>query len=125
MKIVKYFLVGGMAAAVDIAIFFVFAKVAGFNYLAVGAAGFVVATFVNYGLSIRYVFKSGARFSKEKEVLFVFALSAGGLAINQLLLYACIDLLNVEMMLSKFLATAAVFFWNYIGRNSFVFKGAG
>lgn len=122
MRIAKYFFIGGVAAAIDISIFFVFAKLAGLNYLAVGAVGFVVATFVNYGLSIRYVFKSGVRFTKGKEVFFVYAISAGGLAINQLLLFAAIDLMNIEMMLSKLFATTAVFFWNYYIRSHFVFS---
>ena len=44
---------------------FLFAKLLGYNYLVVGCAGFVLATAVNYFLSIRFGFRSGARFSKK------------------------------------------------------------
>ena len=44
---------------------FLFAKLLGYNYLVVGCAGFILATAVNYFLSIRFVFRSGARFSKK------------------------------------------------------------
>lgn len=122
MRVVKYFFVGAVAAAVDITIFFVFAKLAGLNYLIVGASGFILATLVNYALSIRHVFESEIRFSKRKEILIVYIISLVGLTMNQLVLYMCIDLAQVEMMLSKLLATSTVFFFNYHARKSFVFK---
>ena len=120
--IIKYFLVGGTAAVIDIIIFFLFAKLLGYNYLWVGAAGFTVATLVNYLLSIRYVFESRVRFDRHHELLFVYLVSAIGLTINQVVLYVCVDLIYVEKMLSKLIATGSVFFWNYNARKHFVFK---
>jgi putative flippase GtrA len=122
VKVVKYFFVGGVAALVDITIFFVFAKLAGFNYLIIGAFGFILATLVNYVLSIRHVFESGIRFGKRKEILFVYVISLVGLTMNQLVLYVCIDLVQVEMMVSKLVATSTVFFFNYYTKKNFVFK---
>ena len=66
------FLCGGAAAAVDIGIFFLFAKLAGYDYLLVGCVGFLVATAVNYVLSVKRVFRSGVRYSKGKEVALVY-----------------------------------------------------
>ena len=87
MKIIKYFFVGGIAAAFDITFFFIFAKLAGFNYLVVGAIGFVFATLINYFLSVAHVFDSGARFGKNREIFWVFAVSLVGLGINQAVLF--------------------------------------
>lgn len=122
MRIVKYFMVGGMAAVVDLTIFFIFAKVAGFNYLFVGATGFTLATLVNYLLSVRFVFRSGVRFSRQQEIALVFAVSLVGLAINQSVLYIGIEHAHAEMMLSKLVATAMAFLWNFAARNNYVFK---
>jgi len=61
-RVAKYFVVGGISACVDIGFFFVFAKLLGFNYLAVATVGFLIAVPVNYLLSVRFVFTSGARF---------------------------------------------------------------
>ena len=44
MRVLRYFIVGGVAATVDIGFFFLFAKLAGFNYLVVAPLGFVLAT---------------------------------------------------------------------------------
>ncbi len=123
MKIVRYFFVGGAAAAVDISIFFVFAKQLGLNYLAVGAVGFMIATFVNYLLSVRHVFTSGVRFKKQQEVALVYCVSLIGLLFNLAILYLCISVYNIEMMLGKVTATVTVFFWNYFSRRHFIFKG--
>lgn len=122
MKIARYFYVGGIAAAVDISIFFVFAKLLGFNYLTVGACGFVIATLVNYVLSIKYVFESGARFEKKHELMFVFIVSILGLLWHQAVLYLCVDMVKSELMLSKITATATVFFWNYLSRRYWIFQ---
>ena|SRR5713226_8944199 len=124
MKIVRYFVVGGVAAAVDISIFFVFAKQLGFNYLAIGAFGFLIATFVNYILSVRHVFESGIRFERRHEVILVYFVSLLGLLLHQAVLYACIDVIKIEMMLGKVTATTVVFFWNYFSRRHFIFQGS-
>jgi len=121
VRILRYFVVGGVAATVDIGFFFLFAKLAGFNYLVVAPLGFVLATWVNYQLSIRHVFRSGARFSRGREILLVYAVSAIGLLINQAVLYVLVDRVGAELMLAKFTATVTVFFWNYAMRNNYVF----
>jgi putative flippase GtrA len=122
MKVIRYAFVGGTASLVDFSVFAIFAKWLGFNYLWVGAAGFVLATAVNYVLSIRHVFVSGACFRRELEIVLVFAVSAVGLGINQLILYVGIGKLGTEMLLTKVFATGVVFLWNYTARNHFVFR---
>ena len=122
MRIVRYFFVGGVAATVDIGLFTVFARLLGYNYLAVAGCTFVVATLVNYLLSVRHVFESGARFGRSHEVALVFAVSAIGLAINQGVLFVAVDKLRLDLLLGKILATGIVFLWNYQLRANFVFK---
>ena len=124
MSVVRYFLVGSAAAIVDISIFFVFAKQLGINYLAIGVLGFLVATLVNYLLGIKHVFKSGVRFEKKQEIIWVYFVSLIGLLFNQSILYLSIDVIGTEMMLGKILATGNVFFWNYFSRQHFIFRGS-
>jgi putative flippase GtrA len=121
VRILRYLIVGGVAAAVDIGFFLLFAKLAGFNYLVVAPLGFVLATWVNYQLSIRHVFRSGVRFKRRREILLVYAVSAVGLLINQAVLYLLVERVGAELMLGKFTATVTVFFWNYCTRNNYVF----
>ena len=74
MKIVKYFFVGGTAAAVDIVIFSIFAGYFGLPWIPVSIFTFILATFISYFLSIRFVFQSGA--TKRSMRYFGFLLSA-------------------------------------------------
>ena len=120
--IARYIGVGAVAAAVDISLFGLFAGYLGFNYLLVGLATFVLATALNYSMSIRYVFVSGVRFARNEEILLVFAISFVGLILNQLALYVGIELLQMRIIVSKLVATGAVFAWNYTARSRFVFN---
>ena len=122
MKIFKYFLVGSIAALTDLLLFYSFAKLLGYNYLVVAFFSFIIATLVNYILSIRYVFQSGVQFSKKYEISLIYLISGIAIIINQVSLYVLVDLLALEMILSKIIATMITFFWNYSMRNSFVFK---
>ena len=117
MKILKYGAVGGAAAVLDFIIFAIFAKYLNYNYLLIGAIGFIVATTLNYFLSIRFVFESGARFSFQKEISLVFLISLGGLVINQIVLLGGIGWLGWEMLFVKVCATGTVFFWNFGARS--------
>lgn len=122
MKIVRYALVGGVAAGVDFALFALFAGLLGLNYLWVAAGSFLVATAVNYLLSVRHVFVSGVRFRRETEIAMVFLVSGVGLLLNQVFLWLCVETLGLGLLVSKILATGSVFLWNFGARNYFVFQ---
>ena len=120
-KIVRYSFAGGIAAVVDIAIFSVFAKILGYNYLVVAFFSFIIATLVNYIISIKVVFESGVRHTKHKEALLVYFASGVGLFLNLLILYILISILGIEEVSSKMIATGIVFFWNFGIRKYYVF----
>jgi putative flippase GtrA len=106
---------------VDIGLFMLFAKGMDLPYLRVAAATFIVATMVNYLLSVRFVFVSGRRFRRRWEITLVYAVSVVGLALNQVILSACVEIVHFDLLYAKLSATAIVFFWNYLARRLFVF----
>ena len=122
MKLFKYFITGGIAGLVDLGLFTLLAKILDFHYLIAGTASFIVATLVNYIISITIVFESGARFKKHHEVMLIYFVSAVGLLINLFFLFVFIDLFNIEKVISKILASCMGFFWNYYSRKHFVFR---
>lgn len=119
--IARYFVVGGVAACVDIGLFMLLARGMGLPYQPVGAGTFVLATLVNYVLSVRFVFVSGSRFGRKSEIALVYVVSAVGLGINALMLWAGVELAHASLFLSKIAATGTVFFWNYFARRHLVF----
>lgn len=125
MKIVTYFLVGATAAAVDIGVFGVLVKVFGLPWFPVAIFSFLLATAVNYVLSIRYVFESQVRFSRQHEISLVFIVSAVGLVFNQLFLWVFIEQWQIDEVIAKIMASVTVFFWNYLSRRTFIFRKPG
>lgn len=121
MRLLKYFFVGGVAAIVDIGFFSIFAIYFQWPWLPVSVASFVLATGVNYILSINFVFISGVRHEKHVEIAGVFIVSGLALIVNQVVLYISIEWLHIQLIYSKFFATGIVFFWNYLGRKKFIF----
>ena len=120
-RVLRYLGVGGAAACVDIGLFMLFAKGFGFPYLWVAAASFLVATFVNYLLGVRFVFVSGRRFRRRWELALVYLASGIGLALNQAILAAGVELAGLGLLAAKLTATGTVFFWNYLARRLFIF----
>ena len=121
MRLIKYFFVGGTAAIVDIGLFSICTVYLGWPWLPVSVASFILATFVNYFLSIKFVFISGSRHEKHVEIIGVFLVSGLALIVNQVVLFVSIEWLHIQLVISKLMATGIVFFWNYLGRKKFIF----
>lgn len=122
MRIVRYFFVGGVAAAVDFLIFAGLLKSGMSGWFTAALLSFTFATWANYCLSIRHVFETCVRFDKQQEILMVFIVSGIGLAINQTILFLLIDIVKTDELLAKIGATGVVFFWNYFARSKFIFQ---
>lgn len=121
MKLIRYFFVGGTAALVDFGIFAALIKLGGFDWFWSAVISFVVATAVNYFLSVRHVFESGIRFARHHEVALVFLVSGIGLGINQAVLFLLIGYFGLNALVAKVSATGVVFVWNFLARSRFVF----
>jgi putative flippase GtrA len=113
--------VGGVAACVDIGLFVLGTSVFDLPYLRVNIVSFMVATLVNYFLSVRIVFVSRSRFRKRWEILLVFVVSTIGLGLNQLILAAGVEMAGLPKLAAKLVATGVVFSWNYLARRFIVF----
>jgi putative flippase GtrA len=121
MQVFRYFLVGGASAVIDISLFTFLTYALKYHWLQSSVISFICATLINYFLSIRFVFTSGNRHSKNLELVSVFVVSLLALCANQIILYICIELLYFNLIFSKFLSILLVFFLNYFGRKYFVF----
>jgi putative flippase GtrA len=119
--IIRYACVGGIAACVDIAFFALFAKHLGYPYLWVAAIGFLLATLVNYILSIFFVFADRRRHKRSTEIGLVYFVSLLGLGLHQLILFWSVEHAGAGLMISKFIATGTVFIWNYLARKYYIF----
>jgi putative flippase GtrA len=121
-RVVRYFIIGGISALMEFVLFAILIKVCSVKWYYANVLSFILINLVHYALSIRFVFESGARFAKHQEILLTFLASGVGLLVNQLALYLLMRLLGLEVLVAKIGAIGITFLWNYIARQSFIFR---
>ena len=85
-QIIKFGAVGIVATAVDFGTLVILKELIGIDVLISSAISFCVSVFVNYILSMAFVFKSKNQ-NKIREFVVFLLLSIGGLGLNQLILW--------------------------------------
>lgn len=117
---VRYFFVGGISALLDFLIFCLFFNLFN-NWFIAGILSFFITITANYYLSINFVFNSGNKFKKLHEIYLVFFVSFIGFVFNQIILFFFIEAFILNVYLSKIIATALVFIWNFSTRKFYIF----
>ena len=77
---------------------------------------------MNYLLSKAWVFKASKFRSRSAEFSLFAGIGIVGLVLNDVILWALTSHLGIYYVLSKLVATAVVFFWNFGARKILVFK---
>lgn len=116
-QIVRFGIVGVIAFVIDYAVLLLLTEVFGVHYLVSSAAAFLVSVVFNYILSVAFVFETDSSRSKGREFGTFVLLSAGGLGINEWMMWLLSGRLAVPYQLSKFAATAVVMVYNFITRK--------
>jgi putative flippase GtrA len=107
----------------DYALLYALTEWAHWHYLLSAACSFVAGNALNYVLLRVWVYPQGQQ-GRHAYLSFV-AIGAGGLALNELLLYFFSGHLGAHYMLGKVLAATLVFFYNFILRRYLVFHVDG
>lgn len=117
---VKYIIVGGSAALINWAVFYICLKL-GLHYLAACVVSFVLATWWNFLLARRYIFHT-RKHSLLKESALVYIASLCALLIDMAVVWGCVEWLGLSPMLSKILATGVAFVFNFLARYLVIYK---
>ena len=120
-NIIKYSIVGGIAFIVDFSIFYMAINFAEINYFISGFYSFIVGVFVNYLLARRFVFHNHDKVKKSTEFVGVYLISGIGLLIHQFTIYSLVEFINSDVYVSKIVASAIVFLWNYNMRRLYLY----
>ena len=124
-QIMRFGIVGVIAFVIDYAVLLLLTEVVGIHYLISSAIAFLVSVIFNYILSITFVFETDKRKSKGAQFGLFAIMSAGGLGINQMMMWLVSDVMFVPYQLSKFLATAVVVVYNFVTRKLFLERKEG
>ena len=119
MQLIKFAIVGVIAAVVDVGVLVVLKELLHMEILLSSAISFCASVTVNYLLSMAFVFKSKKQ-SKVYEFIIFVLLSIGGLGLNQLILWLGVKFTSVYYLIVKIFAMVIVPVYNFITRKIFL-----
>jgi putative flippase GtrA len=123
----SYLIVGLIATIVEWAVFYLLANIFNIDtYLSV-ALSFIVSTFANWLAGRLLTFKNAENKSMWKEILSIYGASVIGLLLNELIMWLLLSFVFIQKtsfqkMMAKVIATAIVFFWNFLIRKLYIYK---
>ncbi len=119
-QIIKFVFVGGTSTLLDMGLLYVFTEYVNMHYLIAGTLSFVIATFYNYYLSMKFVFAS--KFDKGqrgKEFSLFFILSLISLILTIALLALFVDVMHLRVMVAKVVVGVFVMIFSFVTRKIF------
>lgn len=122
-QFMKFGVVGVIAFVIDYGLLALLTEAFGVNYLISATISFTVSVVFNYLASMRYVFTHKEDMSRRREFVIFVVLSVIGLAINNLCMWAGVELLGIHYLITKIAATAIVMIWNFVTRKIFLDAG--
>ena len=95
-QIMKFGVVGVIAFIIDFGVMVFLTEVFGIDPVISATASFTISVIFNYAASMRYVFSHREGMSRTREFIIFVVLSAIGLGINDLLIWAGTDLASFD-----------------------------
>ena len=120
-QIIKFGIVGVIAAVVDVGTLTLFTECIHMDVLVSSAVAFCVSVVVNYILSMRFVFRGKEQGRTGEFAVFVL-LSAGGLGINQFIMWFGVNRMSFHYLAVKIFAMVFVPVYNFVTRKIFLEK---
>ena len=121
IQFVRYFIVGGSSAVVDLLVYTMYLYIFSTNSYSIYVAaffGYFIGMIWNYIISIYWVFTST---NKLKEFISICFIALGGLLLTWLLLYILADILHMNAVLAKMISQILILGWNFSLRKWWVF----
>lgn len=120
-QIFIYAIVGGIATLVEWIIFYLCDTFTPIHYQLSTAIAFFFSTFANWIFGKLLLFKEKTK-SVILELLQIYLVSIIALLLNMLIMYIAVEKIQLQTFFSKVIATAIVFFWNFLVRKCFIYK---
>lgn len=111
-EVVRFLIAGGICFVFEILTLWALVELCRFYYLYASAIAFTAALLINYVICRRWVF-SAAHASGGSFALFAIS-SVAGLGLNQLTMWAMVDICGIWYILAKVIAAGVVTVWNFV-----------
>ena len=116
----RFGIVGFLSTLLEWVIFYILTNIIHIHYGISTAISFLISTVFNYYLSVKYVFDVNQEKSKKRNFIIFVIFSIMGLGLNELILFICIEKINLYNMIGKVISTGIVMIFNFITRKLFL-----
>lgn len=120
IQIFKFGIVGGIAFLIDYVVLFCCKEFIGLSVLLSAAIAFTVSVVYNYIASVKWVFDVNKEKSAKKNFVIFIILSIIGLIITEIIMWIGSDIMKINYLIVKIIATAIVMVFNFITRKMFL-----
>lgn len=119
-QLAKFVIAGVITTAIDWAVYFSLVHFLLFNPLIAQLFSFTASTAISFYINTLWVFDTTKSKTRRRLIAEFFFFSFCGLAITEVMLYAFIDVMQMNYMLAKVIATAVVMVFNFVTRKMFL-----
>ena len=120
IQIFKFGVVGGIAFLIDYAVLFCCKEFLNLSVLLSAAIAFTVSVIYNYIASIKWVFDVNKEKDEKKNFILFIVFSIIGLILTEIIMWFGTDIININYLIVKIIATAIVMVFNFITRKMFL-----
>jgi len=121
-QIIKYLIVGGTAALVDLVLLYILTDILGIWYLTSASLAFIVAFFVSFFLQKFWTFRDTDKEKMYKQLGIYLAVALINLLINAGLMYILVDGFKAWYILAQIIASGLIAIESYFIYNFFIFN---
>lgn len=118
---IKYGFVGGLCFGVDFIIFYSLIEFFDYSWYFSLTLSFIIATYLNYFLSRKFVFIKSFTRKKQSQIFLTFAVSFFTLGFNYTIIFVSHESFGLNIYLSKFISIFFGFIINYLVRKKIIF----
>jgi putative flippase GtrA len=119
-QLARFGVIGFSTVSLDFIVLYLLVRTLHASYFWSALTSYIIASIVNYLLSVRYVFLGG-RFGKAQEFTIFMVTTGIGLGLNQLIMWALAGLGGINYMLAKCASLFVVTCWNFLSKKKLVF----
>ncbi|WP_298607843.1 GtrA family protein [uncultured Thiothrix sp.] len=120
-ELLKSLLASGLAFIADFMLLILLTHLFNLNYIFSIIIAFIFGAWINYTLSIRWVFTYRSLENKSLEFSIFFLVGVVTLLTSIILMIILVDILGIHILMAKITTTGLTFIANFIGRRLLLF----
>lgn len=121
-QILRYFISGGTALLLDLALLFLFTTIFGLWYLISTVAAFAIAIIVSFLLQKLWTFKDATADRTKKQFIVYIAVAIGNTVLNTFFVYFFVQYLGIFYLLSQIIAAGIIAIESFFIYQHFIFN---